>query len=313
MEACQEGMRDTEGPDDLPWSCQELAGRSSETTPEVADAPGGSGISDAQDLSWDPDPDYLFYNYAEGFDPDVREQEGVLATRAFPERVSPWGRSVKSVAVVSSSPALLDTGYGPLIDDHDIVIRFNFAPSRGYEDDVGSRTDIRIMGRNWIFWEGDEVIIHRYSGNANHDLYVERDDSLLLMINNSDTNRLYSFNIEFLTYASDLFNAKVPSSGAIGVALALRLFGNVTLFGFTTSYSDHHKGMWHYYNDTENAEGPIADFYRSIGVDEYERELLISSSTDSQATKNHAYSSEWGLYDQLQRQGRLTRFEGDVG
>lgn len=31
------------------------------------------------------------------------------------------------------------------LDSHDIVMRFNHAPTKGYEDDVGSKTTIRVV------------------------------------------------------------------------------------------------------------------------------------------------------------------------
>ena len=48
----------------------------------------------------------------------------------------PGGRP-KSVAVVGSSGNLLYRGYGPEIDEHDVVIRANGATTAGYEHDVG--------------------------------------------------------------------------------------------------------------------------------------------------------------------------------
>jgi hypothetical protein len=48
------------------------------------------------------------------------------------------------VAVVGSSGNLLSRGHGAAIDAHDLVIRVNDAVVRGFEADVGSRTDLRV-------------------------------------------------------------------------------------------------------------------------------------------------------------------------
>ncbi|XP_054764474.1 alpha-N-acetyl-neuraminyl-2,3-beta-galactosyl-1,3-N-acetyl-galactosaminide alpha-2,6-sialyltransferase-like [Lytechinus pictus] len=49
-------------------------------------------------------------------------------------------------ALVSSSGHLTNTSAGAEIDSYPCVLRMNSAPVRGYENDVGKRTTIRIMG-----------------------------------------------------------------------------------------------------------------------------------------------------------------------
>ncbi|KAG7238779.1 hypothetical protein INR49_030323 [Caranx melampygus] len=53
--------------------------------------------------------------------------------------------SFKSCAVVTSAGAILRSGLGKEIDTHDAVLRFNAAPTEGYERDVGNKTTIRII------------------------------------------------------------------------------------------------------------------------------------------------------------------------
>ena len=49
-----------------------------------------------------------------------------------------------NVALVGSSAILLEKKYGSLIDSYDTVIRFNRAPTIGFETYVGAKTTIRI-------------------------------------------------------------------------------------------------------------------------------------------------------------------------
>ena len=48
----------------------------------------------------------------------------------------------RSCAVVGNSGILLNSSYGRLIDQHDLVIRANLQAVKGYERDVGTRMNI---------------------------------------------------------------------------------------------------------------------------------------------------------------------------
>ena len=54
------------------------------------------------------------------------------------------------VQVVSSAGSLLGSGLGNFIDSHDLVLRFNNAPTEQHERDVGRKTSIRIVNSQVI-------------------------------------------------------------------------------------------------------------------------------------------------------------------
>ena len=51
-------------------------------------------------------------------------------------------------AVVGSSHRLLQEHRGMDIDGHDVIIRMNDAPTRGFERHVGSRTEVRLLHKD---------------------------------------------------------------------------------------------------------------------------------------------------------------------
>jgi len=85
----------------------------------------------------------------------------------------------KSIAVVGSSPCEKGKGNGPLIDSHDIVIRFNNYITSGFEPDYGQKTDVwarntndfestflrSTNGYNFVILRGD-----LYRGKMNRDV-----------------------------------------------------------------------------------------------------------------------------------------------
>ncbi|XP_020800737.1 beta-galactoside alpha-2,6-sialyltransferase 1 isoform X2 [Drosophila serrata] len=54
-------------------------------------------------------------------------------------------KDIKTCAIVSSAGSLAGSKLGRFIDTHDIVMRFNHAPTQGHEVDVGSKTTIRVV------------------------------------------------------------------------------------------------------------------------------------------------------------------------
>ena len=54
----------------------------------------------------------------------------------------------KSVALVGGGPSLLSKKFGKDIDSKDVVIRLNLRGTECLEGNVGSRTDLRIIGAN---------------------------------------------------------------------------------------------------------------------------------------------------------------------
>ncbi|XP_039745080.1 beta-galactoside alpha-2,6-sialyltransferase 2 [Pararge aegeria] len=63
----------------------------------------------------------------------------------IPKRPLQEGRLFNNCAVVTSAGALLGSRLGEFIDSHDMVLRFNNAPTVNFTDDVGSKTTFRVL------------------------------------------------------------------------------------------------------------------------------------------------------------------------
>ena len=145
----------------------------------------------------------------------------------------------KSVAVVGSSGHLLERNYASLIDDHDIVIRFNQARVEGYEKFVGSKTTHRVVN------------MHVFDGTTPKDRFPNTDpnfvpklkDQHIILIRPFGDSNLYkrrSPNNEvsvlsdknWKEFRNMLGNKKDPSVGFIGVMIAISSSTNVNVFGF---------------------------------------------------------------------------------
>eukprot|EP00238_Polyblepharides_amylifera_P013567 CAMPEP_0196588594 /NCGR_PEP_ID=MMETSP1081-20130531/61038_1 /TAXON_ID=36882 /ORGANISM="Pyramimonas amylifera, Strain CCMP720" /LENGTH=392 /DNA_ID=CAMNT_0041911127 /DNA_START=46 /DNA_END=1224 /DNA_ORIENTATION=+ len=68
----------------------------------------------------------------------------VLPPKDLPRKLAP------SCAVVGNSGSLLDSSHGKAIDRASHIFRFNNAPTAGFENHVGSRTDFRVVQTRFL-------------------------------------------------------------------------------------------------------------------------------------------------------------------
>ncbi|XP_066097971.1 beta-galactoside alpha-2,6-sialyltransferase 1 [Saccopteryx bilineata] len=80
---------------------------------------------------------------------NTSEWEGYLPKENITTKAGPWGRC----AVVSSAGSLKSSQLGKEIDDHDAVLRFNGAPTANFQQDVGTKTTIRLINSQLVTTE----------------------------------------------------------------------------------------------------------------------------------------------------------------
>ena len=92
------------------------------------------------------------------------------------QRLPPrWFSAQGSCAVVASSGLMNGSRLGEAIDAHDVVLRMNAAPTKGHEDDVGSKTTLRLVspddGFSWgtaleLAQSGDGLLLVPFNPRA---------------------------------------------------------------------------------------------------------------------------------------------------
>lgn len=154
-------------------------------------------------------------------------------------------------AVVGASRNLLGSGYGDLIDAHDLVFRINRAPTRSYGSDVGKKTTHHVMWpRDLEEWQYDRdayLLMTPVSAGTKNVF-----DRILYLVDEDlhwDPLRVRIIHPEFVKYLYENWTEgrlAYPSTGFITLMVALNVCDEVDVFGFGADAS----GRWdRYYED----------------------------------------------------------------
>ena len=145
----------------------------------------------------------------------------------------------KKIAIVGSSGILLDKEYGKLIDEHDIIVRFNVSRVVGYEKYVGSKTDIRFMNGHAFNGSSDPNRFKSHNPNFVSDL----NDEILIVkswnqqeftegiLKTTPQNKVYFLNPPFTQYCNSL-TGQEATCGMAGVLFLSLFTPDISCFGF---------------------------------------------------------------------------------
>ena len=149
-------------------------------------------------------------------------------------------------AVVGNGGSLLGAGHGADIDGHDTVIRFNKAPTVGFEGDVGRKTTVRLQNVDYLghHEEQDEHLFFTARNVKDLARYVK----LARKIKRERPKHYhqYLFHPRFWCHLFDWVAHRrlKPSTGLAGVVMALRTCEHpVDMYGFS-----HDEKQFHYFN-----------------------------------------------------------------
>eukprot|EP00240_Pyramimonas_obovata_P000960 CAMPEP_0118940456 /NCGR_PEP_ID=MMETSP1169-20130426/31452_1 /TAXON_ID=36882 /ORGANISM="Pyramimonas obovata, Strain CCMP722" /LENGTH=548 /DNA_ID=CAMNT_0006884943 /DNA_START=200 /DNA_END=1846 /DNA_ORIENTATION=+ len=171
--------------------------------------------------------------------------------RALPETDPALNKVFETCAIVGSSGHLLKFEKGPEIDAHELVLRFNSAPTRGFEKHVGYKTTHRLTNtRNFAYREhrSEHVFIH-----------IRNAASMKGLIGRKKANpneRLYSLHPAWHRFMDRTFQY-LTTSGLNGIIIALHKCKKINLYGFHVH--PQMGALYHYYNPNDEPANATRD------------------------------------------------------
>ncbi|KFB50816.1 AGAP006903-PA-like protein [Anopheles sinensis] len=180
-----------------------------------------------------------------------------------------------SCVIVASAGSLKRSGLGTFIDGHDIVMRFNHAPTEGYEADVGSKTTVRVVNSQVVTKPDFKLLTASLFQNVSIAAWDpgKFDQSLSEWLANPDFNLFENFkkfrtehpqsNFHIIdprsiwrawTALQDLTKTIIrknpPTSGFIGLGLLLPVCRYIDIVEYIPS--TRMNGLCHYYDEELN-------------------------------------------------------------
>uniref|UniRef100_A0A8C9W6R3 Beta-galactoside alpha-2,6-sialyltransferase 2 n=1 Tax=Scleropages formosus TaxID=113540 RepID=A0A8C9W6R3_SCLFO len=204
-----------------------------------------------------------------------------------------YGSRFRTCAVVTSAGAILNSSLGKEIDSHEAVLRFNSAPTEGYEKDVGSKTTIRIINSQilanpkhqfntsslykhvtLVAWDPAPYAVNlwKWYKSPDYDLftpYVEHRKK-------NSSQPFYILHPKFIWQLWDLIQRNTheniqpnpPSSGFIGILLMMVLCEKVHVYEYIPS--ERHTDLCHYHEQYYDAACTLGAYHPLL----YEKMLV---------------------------------------
>lgn len=173
-----------------------------------------------------------------------------FSTRTYPALFDMPADS--TVSIVGNSGLVLTKEWGEEIDKSDIVVRFNHAPTEGYEKYVGSKTTLRIVNGHCFGGTTDR----KRNPSASPDFLPLLPPQDILcktfnteefyrgIMNNVNRHSIFFPSMEFMQDVSKYTPGQEPTAGLVGLFLLLPFFSQINMYGFTFWENDYD---YHYF------------------------------------------------------------------
>ena len=195
-----------------------------------------------------------------------------------------------SCALVGSGSELSGSNLGSIIDKHDVVVRLNRAPVKGFERDVGSFTTLRYtnnFNEGYREYDTEAVVASKWcSSGPPCDFYGT--------LRRLGGKKVHALNPAFVAYARrDTFAADVghnPSSGFTATLLLLHICSSVDIYGFSVFHDDPRMKRWYYNHDRRTSPHSDVRGVTRSHADPLKRPLRREGTPYSRKSAWHAHS-----------------------
>ncbi|KAG5670718.1 hypothetical protein PVAND_000962 [Polypedilum vanderplanki] len=193
----------------------------------------------------------------------------------FPKKKLFFKTKGKTCVIVSSAGSLVGSNLGEFINSHDIVMRFNHAPTLGFENDVGNKTTIRIVNSQVVSkpefnflesslfknisllgWDPADInaTLEDWLKKPDFDLFTNYEKFMLQNpsadFHIADPRSLWDLHSILQEYAKVPIIKNIPSSGFLGIAILLPVCSQLDIVEYIPS--TRLNGRCHYYSEDIN-------------------------------------------------------------
>jgi hypothetical protein len=183
-------------------------------------------------------------------------------------------KNIKNCAIIGNSPSLLDQINGEKIDNNDKIIRCNMGIVDGFENFVGSRTDIRLINCHVLkLLQNKKGVaeLKKFECLQKYSIVEIISSSEILILKDTKCDKFarknniektiqqnYNLNNSIYTFNTNAFSKininSTFSAGGHAIALAAFLYpkAQINVYGFSFYESNKTKGCSHYYENVNN-------------------------------------------------------------